>query len=238
MADEEVLSGDRGEFWQGFDDGHGCNGFLNDAFVAFEHPLVAGVLPSFDEDCSARLLFLSEPGEGPQRNKDSREEAWPENPEIVTAAGVLRWLHSAQVGAMAVTIHCSQGSTHGEIRSECDVLFCCNYHLERALPVVMRLSRERPLRPNSYVFSARSTRAFECGLEDDYGRPSGLDRPESLVDMLYKYESVRAREGSPLPRAPLTPFPEVFNVRPNELIAAPTTGVNRRREHRSSINFA
>ncbi|KAF4718296.1 hypothetical protein FOZ62_022761 [Perkinsus olseni] len=57
---EDVLPGDWGEFWQGFDDGHGCNGFLNDAFVVFEHPLVAGVLPSFDEDCSARLLFLSE----------------------------------------------------------------------------------------------------------------------------------------------------------------------------------
>ncbi|KAF4708327.1 hypothetical protein FOZ63_010394 [Perkinsus olseni] len=69
---EDVLSGDWGEFWQGFDDGHGCNGFLNNAFVAFEHPLVAGVLPSFDEDCSARLLFLSELGEGPKRNKDSR----------------------------------------------------------------------------------------------------------------------------------------------------------------------
>ncbi|KAF4753129.1 hypothetical protein FOZ62_031642, partial [Perkinsus olseni] len=138
------------------------------------------------------------------------------------------------VGAMAVTIHCSQGSTHGEIRSECDLLFCSNYHLERALPVVRRLSRERPLRPNSYVVWARSTRAFECGLEDD----SGLDRPESLVDMLYQCESVRAREGFRLLRAPLTPFPEVFNVRLNELIAAPVTGGNRRREHRSSINFA
>ncbi|KAF4725693.1 hypothetical protein FOZ63_006664, partial [Perkinsus olseni] len=72
---EDVLPGDWGEFWQGFDDGHGCNGFLNDAFVVFEHPLVAA---------NSSLVKL---GEGPQRNKDSREEAWPENPEIVTEAG-------------------------------------------------------------------------------------------------------------------------------------------------------
>ncbi|KAF4684391.1 hypothetical protein FOZ60_007899 [Perkinsus olseni] len=178
-----------------FNDTYGCPNFLDKDFVAYNHPLVAGVVPSFDEECSARLLFLSELGEGPERGKDSREEAWPAEPRIVSAAGILRWLHSAQLGAMSVTIHCSGGATDGEVRSECDVLFCCYRHLEAALPVVMRLSRERPLAKNSYVFSARSMRAFESNLLDDLGRPSGLDRPEVLVDMLYKFESVRAKYG-------------------------------------------
>ncbi|KAF4712763.1 hypothetical protein FOZ62_017874, partial [Perkinsus olseni] len=177
---DQVLNGDWGNFWRGFDDTYGCPDFLKKDFVAYNHPLVAGVVPSFDEECSARLLFLSELGEGPERGKDSREEAWPTEPRIVSAAGILRWLHSAQLGAMSVTIHCSGGATDGEIRSECDVLFCCYRHLEAALPVVMRLSRERPLAKNSYVFSARSMRGFESNLLDDLGRPSGLDRPEVL----------------------------------------------------------
>ncbi|KAF4651429.1 hypothetical protein FOL46_000319 [Perkinsus olseni] len=133
-----------------FDDTYGCPDFLRKDFVAYNHPLVAGVVPSFDEECSARLLFLSELGEGPEKGKDSREEAWPAEPRIVSAAGILRWLHSAQLGAMSVTIHCSGGATDGEVRTECDVLFCCYRHLEAALPVVMRLSRERPLAKNSF----------------------------------------------------------------------------------------
>ncbi|KAF4712777.1 hypothetical protein FOZ63_021658, partial [Perkinsus olseni] len=98
--------------------------------------------------------------------------------------------------------------------------------------------RERPLAKNSYVFSARSMRGFESNLLDDLGRPSGLDRPEVLVDMLYKFESVRAKYGYPLPRAPLTPFPEPFETRPGERVVAPATGGNRRRPQRYSINYA
>ncbi|KAF4687574.1 hypothetical protein FOZ60_003795 [Perkinsus olseni] len=235
---DQVLNGDWGTFWRGFDASRGCPGLLKNEFVAFNHPLVAGVVPSFDEDCSARLLFLNELGEGPTRGHSTREEAWPADPVIPCAHAILRWLHSAQLGAMAVTIHCSGGSAQGVIRSEASVLFCCEYHLEDSLVSVMRLSRERPLMPNSYVFSAHSNRAFDCGLLDDQGRPSGLDRPESLVDMLYKYESVRARDGHPLPRTPLTPFPEPFDLRPRDRVSAPATGVNRpRRPERYSLNY-
>ncbi|KAF4649440.1 hypothetical protein FOL47_002082 [Perkinsus chesapeaki] len=130
----------------------------------------------------------------PSRGHNTREEAWPEKPYVASAAAVLRWLHSAQLGALCATIHCAGGHTQ--------------------------------------------VRAFECNLLDEQGRPSGLDRPESLVDMLYKFESVRARDGHPLPRTPLTPFPEPFSLRSGEIVDAPATGINRpRRSERYSLNY-
>ncbi|KAF4731991.1 hypothetical protein FOZ62_012005, partial [Perkinsus olseni] len=130
----------------------------------------------------------------------------------------------ADVPAMSVTIHCEHGHRYGEPRSECTVLLCCARHVQLSVHRIMRLSRERPLRPRAYTFVARSDRTFELNLWDRRGRRSGLDKPEALVDLLYKYEVAKnQRDDVPLPFTSFYRWPSFFrDIRPAEWLWAET----------------
>ncbi|KAF4691833.1 hypothetical protein FOZ60_014716 [Perkinsus olseni] len=111
-------------------------------------------------------------------------------------------------------------------------------HCERALHQVQRLARVTPLRPDGMVFVARSLRAFLPVMKDELGRDSGLRKPEALVQHIYKYEAVRAREGvQPFPNEEAFPWPEVYSdVRPDEWFYAPETDEARRQQRREQLS--
>ncbi|KAF4697347.1 hypothetical protein FOZ60_007432 [Perkinsus olseni] len=148
-----------------------------------------------------------------------RATCWPE-------AVFLRWLRSASVPAPAVFYHCEGGHIDGP------------RHCERALHQVQRLARVTPLRPDGMVFVARSLRAFLPVMKDELGRDSGLRKPEALVQHIYKYEAVRAREGvQPFPNEEAFPWPEVYSdVRPDEWFYAPETDEARRQQRREQLS--
>ncbi|EER01326.1 hypothetical protein Pmar_PMAR004199 [Perkinsus marinus ATCC 50983] len=189
--------------------------------IIFEDLKVAGVVSSLDEDCAGRCLLLSGLSAGPYRGVSREDDSYPP-PYIPAAPAILRWLHSADIPATAVTIHCDYGHRYGEPRSECTVLCCCPAHTELSVHRIMRLSRERPLRPRAYTFVARSNRSFDLNLWDQRGRRSGLDTPEALVDLLYKYEVAKNQfENAPLPFTRFYRWPQFFrDIRPHEWLLA------------------
>ncbi|EER12460.1 hypothetical protein Pmar_PMAR001257 [Perkinsus marinus ATCC 50983] len=221
------------DFWKGFPSA--CRGLAEDAELVINHPLCAGQIPAWGCDVSGKMLFLSELLAGPRVwRKDGN--VWPE-PYLVAANGILRWLRSASVPALAVFYHCEGGHIDGPVRNDCSVLCCCQRHCERALHQVQRLARVMPLRPDGMVFVARSLRAFLPVMKDELGRDSGPRKPEALVQHIYKYEAVRAREGvQPFPNEEAFPWPEVYSdIKPDEWFYAPETDDARRQLCREQL---
>ncbi|KAF4679928.1 hypothetical protein FOZ60_014301 [Perkinsus olseni] len=222
IAPQDFANHEWNEYWQTFGDTE-CSSRVLRSQVIFEDLKVAGIVSSLDEDCAGRCLLLSGLSAGPYRNVSHGESPYPP-PYIPAASAILRWLHSADVPAMSVTIHCEHGHRYGEPRSECTVLLCCSRHVQLSVHRIMRLSRERPLRPRAYTFVARSDRTFELNLWDRRGRRSGLDKPEALVDLLYKYEVAKnQRDDVPLPFTSFYRWPSFFrDIRPAEWLWAET----------------
>ncbi|KAF4701637.1 hypothetical protein FOZ62_027786, partial [Perkinsus olseni] len=67
-----------------------------------------------------------------------------------------------------------------------------------------------------------NNRTFELNLWDQKGRRSGLDKPEALVDLLYKYEVAKnQRDDVPLPFTSFYRWPSFFrDIRPAEWLWA------------------